>query len=532
MKFTDIFSFLQKEAPQIEEAPKVEEVPQEKKTDELLEMVKQLSQTNASMPRNYLYNQSMAQITTTTRDVLYIEQLEMYNDPFTREMVKIIISRGIGIEHDDTLPFQITLTDEAEINPNALEMTKKEFEYLEKLIIKELLAVSMDSQFFGDGYIAIQSKEKEGVIGLVNNLTTKPFNITPIVSNYGRTVAYEVSPNQVLMGAKQKLVNGRRYVLPSKIARINSPKNGVLSAMADSYLTIDKMDAFSDKETYYEDLIYGGVTEGCVHSFRKFKWAIESLANMRIASSVLERYITIALESLSENERTILKEALETNIKKVQSDIKSKIQTNDPTATIANYIIPTTTGGTGGISIQESTPNFNQQVEDIIMHIKRYMADIGFNIQLTPYGDSQIGGNENDGVPQNSIQMETQGKQVRQAVEEYIRHITSVHFQAKFGLDIDQSKILIDFNSVINVARIMSERQRMEAVGNTQQFGSIVDSYRASGYEDTPATRTYLYETFKPLIPNTAEDKETMLKSVIDHILTKPKVPVEQGEEL
>ncbi|MGW8169634.1 MAG: hypothetical protein ACWGHH_06485 [Sulfurovaceae bacterium] len=490
-----------------------------------------LRYVSMSMPRNLTYGQAAFKMDMNSRDAEYLGRHELYEDPFTREMIKVIIARAIGVEHNDSVPFQLYI-QEHEIPESTQKLIKEEFAYIEKLIIDDLFEVAMDSQFYGDGYVAIKAKENEGITKLVCNFATKPFNIIPIVSNYGDDMAFEVAPNMSLLGKTKHetgLKNGRKYISPYKIARMNARSNGALKPQVENMLTIENMNAFSDDITYYEDMVYGGVTEGCLDSFHNFKWAVESLANMRIASSVIERYLTVALDSLSEKERTLIKGALEANVKRVQDEIKEKTKLKDPTALIKTHIIPTMANGAGGVNIQESTPNFNQQIDDILFHIKRYLGDIGFNIQLTPYGESNIGGGEKDGTVQSSIQMDVQGMQIRKSVQDYILHIVKVHFLAKYNLEIDVSKIGVDFSATINTARINAETQRMEAITNTQQFGSIIDQFKMSAMKDTEDTRHFLRETFEPLISNTATDKEKMLDSIIEHILTKP-APIEGTE--
>ncbi|MFT7880437.1 MAG: hypothetical protein ABXS91_08595 [Sulfurimonas sp.] len=486
----------------------------------------------SSMPRNLMYTATTQKsFNSVSRDAEYLERHEIYQDSFTREMVKVIIARAIGVTHDGVLPFQVTVSKEAGLNDKIEEVVKKDLNSLTKMINKNLLEVVMDSQFYGDGYAAIETGDDGGINNLIYNFSTKAFNITPYVTNKGTDVAFEVSANTKLIGGKQrKSGNGRVYVSPHRVARMNAQSNGIMELQADNIIAIENMNAFSDNETVYEDFIYGGVIEGCVDSFKNFKWAVNSLANMRISSSMIERFITHTLDSTSEAERKILKQALEAKIKAVRDAVKERSETKDPTAMIANHIIPTTSDNTNSVSIQESTPQFNQQVDDIMFHIKVYLGDIGFNIDMTPFSQSQIGGGEKDGVVQNSLQMDTQGEQIRGAIAAYIEHIVSVHFLSKYQMEIDLDYLDISFSSTINKAKIDAETQRMEAISNVQQIGSIIDQYKQSGFQDTPDNRVMLKNLLKDVVSNTSGDKETIIESMVNHILSKPKEPT--GEEL
>ena len=484
----------------------------------------------ASMPRNLLFGASTQKtFDSISRDVEYLQRHEMYEDPFTREMVKVIIARAIGVTHGDVMPFQLSISKKSDMKDNIRKLLNEDLEHIEKVINKTLFPTVMDSQFYGDGYNAIMSEEKEGITSLVYNFSTKPFNITSFVTNKGNSVAHEVSTNTGMLVNRKQRVNstGRSYVSPARVARMNAQANGIMNIQSENIVAVENMNAFSDKEVPYEDFVYGGVVEGCLDSFHNYKWAVNALSAMRISSSMVERFITHTLESTSEAERTLLKLALENKIKAVRDAVKTRVDEKDPSVLVANHIIPTTSENTNSVQIQESTPQFNQQIDDIMFHIKRYIGDIGFNIDMTPFSESMIGGGEKDGVVQNSLQMDTQGEQIRSSIRGYIEHIASIHFLTKYGMEINTDFLIIDFTSTINKAKIDAETQRMEAIANVSQISGVLMEMRGLQLEDTPETKIMLSELLKDTISNTSSDKEEILEAMVKHILTQPKEPVE-----
>ncbi len=510
--------------------PSEDKTPVEEVSNDVLsQLSKELVQS--SMPRNLLFSATTQRsFKSVSRDIAYLERHEIYEDSFTREMVKVIIARAVGVTHGDVLPFQLSISKKSGVKDNIRDLLTEDLEHLENIIEKNLFPVTMDSQFYGDGFTAIESEDGVGVSNLVYNFSTKPFNVTSFITNKGKTLAYEVSTNTTLVPVKGRNQNnnGRQYVSPARVARMNAQSNGIMNIQTENIVSVENMNAFTHQETPFEDFVYGGVVEGCLDSFRNFKWAVNALSNMRISSSMVERFITHTLESTNENERKLLKQALENKIKAVRDAVKTRVEERDPSVMVANHIIPTTSENTNSVQIQESTPQFNQQIDDIIFHIKRYMADIGFNIDMTPFSESMIGGGEKDGVVQNSLQMDTQGEQIRKSIKEYILHIASTHFRSKYGMEIDTKYIVVDFTSTVNRAKIDAETQRMESINNVSQISGIMTELKTQMLEDTPEVRTMLNELLKDTISNTSNDKEEMLKAMIEHILKKPEEPKEE----
>jgi len=492
---------------------------------------------SASIPRNLSLNAVKDNsISVLNRDTEYMRRHEMYEDTFVREMVKVIIVRAIGTTHDNIKPFEITLKDNVNIDENFKEILKKEFEYLTELIDDNLIDIVLDSQFFGDGYCRIKFEKEKGVTALLQNYSTKPFNIIPIVTNNLETIAYEVTNNYGILNTNHlqnnilNTKNNRYYVAPINIGRVNSKGNGIVKITQDQLPVIENLNVFSDHIRVYEDGIYGGVAEGCYEDYISFKWALKALANTRIANSVVERFIIHSLNNVSDNEKRMLKNALETQIKSTMDAISKKVTEKSPDILIANHIIPTTADGTNNVSIQESNPNFSgfQSIEDIMIHIKKFIGAIGFSYELTSFGGS-VGGNEKDGIIQNSLQMDAQGTQIRKAIREYVLDIIKVHFLAKYNLDIDLSQIEVNFRSVLNQAKMTAEQQRMENITNSQQILGIVEQFKQMKLEDNENNRVMIKSQLEDMVSQTISNKDIVLDSYVEYVFKQEE---ENQEEM
>ena len=485
-----------------------------------------------SIPRNLTYGAIRSDtIAIVTRDTELLERDKMLSDTFVREMVKVIIVRAIGTTHDNVKPFSIELKSDIEMQDSFREVIQKDLDYLVGIIDDNLIEIAIMSQGYGDGFVKKEFNDKDGVTKLLNNYSLHPLNIIPIVSNRGDTIAYEVSNNTSVIQntknlfAKTITKNNRFYSIPLNVARMNASGNGIDKPTQENLATLDNMNVFNEETTVYEDGIYGGVLEGCYDSYIKFKYALESINNQRIANGVTERFILHTMGSTSENERKILKTALENQLKATIQKMKDRVNTKDPSVQKTNYVIPTTEEGTNGISIQESTPSAEglQQIEDIMLQLKKFLGDVGFNIELTPFGSGMTGGRERDGAIQNSIQMDAQGTQIRKSIRNYVLDIVKTHFLAKYNLEIDLETIEVKFQSVLNQAKLTAETQRMEFIANQQSFLAIVEQFRALGLEDTPDTKIMLKSQLQDMISQASDNKEEQIETFIKLILTKPK---------
>jgi hypothetical protein len=499
---------------------------------EKLELLNNLQSFSA--PRGLLTNSSGIVSNLEDRDSIYIERQEMYNDSFVRELAKIIIVRAIGTTHDNNKPFTLSLKSNLELDKTLQEDIKQELEYIADLIDNILLDVTLDSQFFGDGYCKIDFEKGKGITNLITNITTKPFNITPIVTNKNNTLAYEVGNLYDKIKDKElyTIKNSRFYVAPHTIARINSKGNGTYKLTSEQITNINNHNVFANEELAYEDGIYGGILEDVYPDYLNFVWALDSLVNSRIGAGVIERFILQSLNSVSENERKELKEALQNQIKTTLSSLQERTNKKSPKLLIANHIIPTTQDGTNTISIQESNLNNTsfQSVDDIMIHIMKFLGAIGINIEMTSFGGMSMGGREKDGLNQNSLQADAQGTQIRKAIRDFIEHILKIHFLSKFGVDIDIKKTInINFQSVLNQAKLTAEQQRLEAITNTQQVFGIIEQLKGMGLENNDSNKIMIKSILNDIISNGANDRDIMIESLVNIVFAKPQ---NQEEEI
>lgn len=488
-----------------------------------------------SIPKSLQNITSNDSIPLTNRDMEYRQRYEMYNDTFTRDMVKVVITRAIGATHDNVKPFEIKLKDDTKVDDKLKEVITKEFKYLVDLIEVDLMDITLDSQFLGDGYARPIFEKGKGVTKILRNISTSPFNITAIVDNRDETIAYEVGRSNSVFEKPKKdyqqnyenvssQKNGRTYVSKYDVVRVNAKGNGIINVTDEQFYQLDRMNVFDNNQHLYEDGIYGGVMEGCYNDFINYIWSIRALSQARIASATIERFITMALNATTENERKLLKTSFENAMKDSMKKLKSKINNKDPDLLITNHVIPTTSDGTGGVSIQESTPSVTgfQSIEDIMVQIRKFLGAVGFNIEMTSFAGMSIGGGEKEGVFQNSLQMDANAVDIRKAIRGYVTDIVKIHFLSKYNLEISNDNYEINFTSVINKSKMDAEQQRMENITNTQQISTVIEGFKSLAVERNPKSELAMRAILEDVISQSSKHKEEQLDVFIDAIFQKP----------
>ncbi len=477
------------------------------------------------IPRNPFGLPSIGNIELRSRDTKFIEQYTMMRDPFTVSIVQVIIARAMGLSHDSNRAFAVKLKDGLRIRDNIREQINDELEHIYKVISPTLMEVVTDSQFFGDGYARIFSEEGKGVEKIIVDVSLKPYNVIPYIDNMQNNRAYEVGYNNKIYNNKNvestQTSDGRPLFSPEDIGRVCAPPNGIREIDSESIIIAEKIGAFKDQKSVFPDMVFGGVMECCYESFQGYLYGIQALSNARVSSQVLERFLIHELKDTKPEERRIIRNSLEKSITDTNDKIKQKISAKDSAFTRHTHYIPSINGA-NTVSIQESDPNYSNlsSVEDIMIYIKRYMADIGYNFDLTAYSQSSQGGNEEGGVVKSSLQMEVYGSLIREAVTPYIRHIVSIHFKKKFGLDINDNLIDVVFPATINASKINEENNRLTAISNSQQVIEIVNTLRMQQHPDTPENRDAIRAQLSEIITENPQ-KEQILDTYVSLIFTK-----------
>ena len=447
------------------------------------------------------------------------ERLDMYGDAFVRGIIDVKIGHALGATDSTSIPYKIEIKQDLEIIDEYKEVINKELKDIRNKTLGCIKTVAKDAEALSKGFVVVDAKSGVGIKEIIYNNTTSIRYMNEIKNNFSKTVAIEVA----IESKRTREKDGKKYVSPDVVVCLNAESNGFTELQGNTLLQIEQMNPFSGEETFYEDFIYGGSFEGVFDHYNKYVWALEALFNARVSSSVIERFIVHNVDGLGADEVLTLKESLLNQIKRAGERLKQKVSKLDPSANTMTTYIPTM-GDVNSVRIEDSDKNYNLSIDDILIHIKTFIGAIGYNLALTAYGDNQRGGEEEDGIENKSIIMDSQSDRIRDGVTKFLKELCKIHFKYKYlgesSFELDTDMIDVTFVSVTNKTQLLAETQRLQSINNSQQLGSILEQYKGLGLEDTENTRIFLASMIKSILPQNEENIDLIIKSHIDYILT------------
>lgn len=473
-----------------------------------------------------------------TKSLKLSRRMELFDDPFTRNVVGMTIIRSLGSDTEGRVPYMLEIKDGF---TNAVKAKLQiEFDDIKELIDEEISEVILDSQILGDGYTKLDIELGKGVVGIKKDIRFSPMTITPIKHfKTSKVIAFRVNPlsssiiNTLDTRKRHKnkgiAVNNSLFLMPFSIARANGVRRTLEKLTVEQYTEIQRLENITS-DFVIEDNLYGGVCDEVYNYYLDYLYAINALADTRISSSVLERFITHDLDELNQEKKQKMVDSLTKGLMSAIDAVRKKIANRDTRLSIVTHILPTTnSNGTGGISIQDSQPSAQglQNIEDIMFMIKKYCVALGFPFKSTEFGEEVGAGAKEDSTIQQSILLEIHAQSIRNTTEAYIRDIINKHIKMKFGIKLEKKDYTVSFSSSINHAKALKSAQAVEVLTESVQFLGLIEQVKMQNLEDTPANR----EMLKEFLKDSMTKKETYLDSWIDIILAPPTENEEQQEQ-
>ena len=241
---------------------------------------------------------------------------------------------------------------------------------------------------------------------------------------------------------------------------------------------------------------------------------------------MIDRFITVSLNTVTEKERDAIKKALSKALKASATNRAKKLKEKDETPSITNFLIPTTgENATGSVEVQESSLDFKDDMEDTLFHIKRFIAGLKFHPQLTAFSENTEGARADDSIARTSEQIEEVSASMRGAITSFLMEVLSIHLYKLSGKHTKKlNKIFeVEFNAITSPSKREQEIDRVESLNNQSQFNAIVSEFKEYMFEDNEESREILTAMVRDIVPLTIDNNINFVEKIVTHILkTKP----------
>lgn len=464
----------------------------------------------------------------------YAWRLEASKDGLVRGILSSHLVNAIGVRDGERPNISLSIGNDNDLDDNLRDYLLEEGNKALSVILDSIKPMMLDALAFGDGYTSLHGEKGVGLVESIYNPTTKPFLIVPIKSNKKKPdLGYKIIGTS-RGTSSYNFIPSRRFARPSQkvfVGRIEL-KDGTSNIQDVSDKNIPSMNPFLAKERYYQEQINGGLLEGLEEEFSNYYSTIRASKNKKIISSIVERFVTVALNNTTKDEREIIKKSVNVMLRTANSRRTDKISNNDLDGTVLSHIIATTgDSATSGIDINDSSIEFNDDMEDVLFHTKRLVGGLKWHIDLTTFSDSQVGERSEDSIARNSEQIEEVGGEIREAISRFVLEVIKIHFTLISNKEPIDKLFHVNFNGVVSRAKKEQEFDRVETLNNQQQFNDIIISIKDMGIDDSEEGRAFLKEQIRDLTPLHIIDKDAFIEYAITLCLKKEEPPAEEGAE-
>jgi len=492
-------------------------------------------------------NNLMAQRTVVrTRLSEYLWRADAGKDGLIRSIVSAHYVNALGIEDRNrpNISVHVGRENRKELPEPLVNFLDAEAEKVVTMLNQKLSFLAKDALVFGDGYASARGEFGKGITDIIYSLGSKPWSVTPYKSNFHNDdVGYAI---QAPRGQKGRSLNNpmptqnsmfiRSYAYIAKeekqktfVIRLDLG-DGTLEAQDYTDRYVDAYNPFSTEETYYQDSIHSGLLEGQKEKYDKYKGSIEASYSKKIASSIIERFITISMNHTSVKERDVLKKEIAKMMVAADSHRRKKVDNQDASASVVHHIVPTTgDNATGAFEMNESSLEFKDDMEDVMFHAKALIGAMKFHPQYTAFSDNTEGERQEDSVARTSEQMEEVGGNLRSSVSDTYINALSIHFHLLGYKDIDPTVWEVEYNAVTVQSKKEQEYDRVDNLNNQAQFNDVALNLKDLITEDTPDNRALMRDILVDSVPLNITNKEEFLDRLINVVMTQPKE--EDGDE-
>ena len=456
----------------------------------------------------------------------YLWRATAMKDGLVKSILSAHLINAIGVKDTERPNVSILIDrDEVEIKDDGfIDFLNDEALAVSKMLNRKLAFIAKDALGLGDGYLSIRGVKGKGITDVLYNLGCKPWHIVPFRANIkDEDVGYLIN------GVFYDAIENNRPNQEVFVGRLNLTDGSLeLQEYTDSFQ--DTYNPFATKLSYYADSIHGGLLEGQKEAYEKFVGSINSSYARKIASSIIERYISVAMNHSTREERDVLKKTVAKMAQITDKHRKGKVEDSDATPSIVTHIVPTTSdSANGGLDIQESSLEFSDDGDFNLSTAKRLIGGMKFHHEFTTFSDAREGERSPDSLARTSEQMEEVGGSLRDGVTALYKSVMNAHFSL-LGGQIPKGDIWkVQFNAVTVQSKKEMEYDRVENLNNTAQYLDLISSIKDLGMKRDETTERVAKAFLKDSIPLNIINKDDYLEDILDLIFMEEGEPDDLG---
>ncbi len=411
-----------------------------------------------------------------TREQVYSKWAEMESHSIVSLALQLLATSALG-GHETTgqLVF-IEPTTEASRDKKTQKLVEDIASDIVPLLNKTAFQLAYTSAAFGDAYVRINTREKEGVVDLYVGELLRPQLVQPF-ERAGKTQGYVVYSGNEFFDKFDAL----------QIGRVKLPRLAYVPQVGDiekAYLSSLRLDDPNDW-SMMPSSAGGSFLVPAEAPYANFTSSLLGLVGQRWLDSIDEQVLLANMNTMTVEQQRKFLSNVKLMMEQSQQVAQTAIAQNRPIMERIRHIIPVFDEKqmltVAGASSNARTSNI--QIDDVLLHAKMLSGALGVDLSMLGFADQLSGGLGDGGFFRVSAQAAERGRILRTALSELFDHIIEVHLIKK-GLDSYDPKNkpwVVNFYG--NISALESERQRtrLDAMSSGMQLAQTIQQLKDMG---------------------------------------------------
>ena len=409
-----------------------------------------------------------------TRDTIYQKWSNMEHNPIISTAIQLLSTAALGGHETTGQIVFIEPTAEASKDKKLKAIVDEISKEITPLFNKVAFQLSCTAAIYGDAYVRINTREKEGVVDLYVGEMIHPMLVQPF-ERCGTTQGYVVYSGKQFFEKFDALQIGR-----VKLPRLTYlPQTGDIEKSFYSSLTEDNPDNWE----LMPSSAGGSFLIPAETAFDNLNSALLGIVGQRLLDSIDEQILLADMSSMTSDQQKKYLKNITAMLTRSQEIANTAVQENKPVLERIRHIIPVF-GEKQLLTVAGSTSAARAssiQVDDVMLHAKMLAGSLGVDLSMLGFADQLSGGFGDGGYFRVSAQVAERGRILRTALSELFDHVISVHLIKK-GIDFgDDKPWAINFYGNISALESERMRTRLDAMASGMQLAQSMQQMKEMG---------------------------------------------------